>query len=118
MAVAVAFEGTTTASIGTEHDLATATAANVYSLQVQLINMVDPTATTVATGDVLEIREYSRVRATSTDDLVRVYSMVGAQSDDFFRTTPIVTPHYVRYTLKQTSATVGRVYNWAIYSVQ
>jgi len=112
MALSVNTSGSQTAVIGTEHVLATITTANVFELDVELVNMAGGT-----TPDILEIREYGKVRAADTERLIKVYTIVGAQTELQFKTIARISPHHVKYTLKQTQGT-GRAFAWAVYQVQ
>lgn len=112
MALSVNTSGSQTAVISTEHDLATITSANVFELNVDLVNMVGGT-----TPDILELREYGKARTGDTERLLKTYTIVGGQTEILFKSVPRISPHHVRYTLKQTQGT-GRAFPWAIYQVQ
>lgn len=112
MALSVNTSGSQTAVIDTEHDLATLTAANVFTLAVDVSAL-----TTGAVADVLEIREYGKARSADTERLLKTYTLVGAQAEALFETTPRVSPHHIRYTLTQTDGT-GRAFPWAVYQAQ
>jgi len=112
MTLAVYTSGSQTATVTTEHGLASISAANVYCLAVDTANM-----TGGSTPDILELREYGKARSSDTERLLKTYTIVGAQTETLFETTPRVSPHYTRYTLKQTQGT-GRAFPWAVYQVQ
>lgn len=107
--MAVQAEGTQTAVISTEHTLATVTADGVYVLNVDCAEMTDGT-----TPDILRIRLYSRARSISTERLVEVYELIGAQGKPLFTVVPRVemTGNF-RATIEQTQGT-GRNYPWSI----
>lgn len=111
MAVSVVTSGSQTATIGTEHTLATLTTAGVYQLVVDLAAMADG-----ATPDITVIRTYGKARSTDTEQLMEEWTFVGSQARALFRTNPEVSPHSYRVTLTQTQGT-GRAYPWAIYTV-
>ncbi len=108
MTIAVKTSGSQTATISTEHDLATITDAGVYSLFVDLANL--------AAGDVVELRIYGKARSSDTERLVHrgTYgpTPVGAP---LVYSVPIISPHHLRATLKQSAGT-GRAFPWAIYT--
>ncbi len=112
MTVSVKTSGSQTATISTEHDLATISSdPGVYQLVVDLANLADGT-----TPDIVELRTYGKARSSDTERLMEVWSFVGAQGKPLFRSNPEINPHYNRYTLKQTQGT-GRAFPWAIYTV-
>ena len=108
MTVSVNTNATQTASIGTEHTLATITAAGVYSLMVDLVNMAD-----AATPDALEIREYMKPASGGTERLVTTWYIYGRQSEFMFLTPPRMSAISIKYTLKQTQGT-GRNFDWSV----
>lgn len=112
MALSVNTSGSQTATISTEHALATVTAANVLTLAIDVAAM-----TGGATPDILEIREYGKARTGDTERLLKTYSLVGAQVETLFMTIPRTSPHHMRFTITQTQGT-GRAYPWAIYQSQ
>jgi hypothetical protein len=112
MTVSVNTSGSQTATIGTEHDLATVTSANVLELDVDVDALVGG-----ATPDIVEFRAYGKARTGDTERLIKVYTLVGDQSENLFKAPPVVSPHHARFTLKQTQGT-GRAFPWAIYQVQ
>lgn len=106
---AVNTSGSQTASIGTEHTLATVTAAKLLQSTVDLTNMVGG-----STPDILEIRLYGKARSSDGEALIKCWTFIGVQSELLFFTPPLISPHHYKYTLKQTQGT-GRAYPWAIY---
>lgn len=111
MAVAVNTSGSQTATINTEHTLATITTAQTLILAVDLANMVGGT-----TPDILELRLYGKARSSDTERLIKCYSFLGLQVELLFESIPIVSPHHYKATLKQTQGT-GRAFPWAIYNL-
>ena len=111
MAVAVKTSGSQTATVGTEHDLATITDAGIYVLVVDLNNMVGGT-----TPDVLILRAYGKARSSDTERLIKPWSMQGVQSEKLFYSIPIMSPHHLRFTLDQDTGAAGRAFPWAVYN--
>jgi len=103
--------GSQTATINTEHTLATITAAGVYVCNIDLAAMVD-----AATPDITRIRVYSKARAADPERLLEVYEFIGAQGKPLFSIVPRVeaVSNY-RVTLEQIQGT-GRAYPWSIVS--
>lgn len=111
MAVAVKTSGSQTATVTTEHTLATVTDAGVYQLAVDVNNMAGG-----ATPDILELRVYGKARTGDTERLIDLHTLVGAQtSKPLFQGKPYISPHHMKVTLKQTQGT-GRAFPWAIYN--
>lgn len=106
MAVTVQTSGSQTATLDTEHELASITAAGTYSLAVDASAMVN--------GDITIIRVYGKARSGDTERLIfaNVYGHV--QAAPLIITVPIMSPHHFRVTLEQTDGT-GRAYPWAVY---
>lgn len=106
MAVKENTGGSQTAVIGTEHTLATITAAGTYQLLVSLRNLAD--------GDELELRVKIKIRTGEALEQVfrGVYSH--AQGDTLIAESP-PQPAVVEFvaTLKQTAGT-GRDFVWSI----
>lgn len=110
MASSVNSSGSQTATISTEHTLATITAtAAVFSVVVDVANL-----TTSSTPDILEIRVYGKARSTDSERLIKVWTMMGTQSETLWFSPPLISPHYFKVTLKQTQGT-GRSFPWAVY---
>lgn len=100
------FDGTQTASIGTEHTLCTPTTAGNRCLKVDLVNL--------AATEVVELRIYDKVLTGDTAAVVYASTYNGPHSGD-----PIVVSVPVpqvftggKMTLKQTTGT-GRAFKWA-----
>ena len=111
MAASVKTSGSQTASIGTEHTLATMTDAGVYAPVIDTVNMADG-----ATPDILELRWYGKAGAADTERLIDIATFVGAQSVRLWLGPPLISPHHFRFTLTQTQGT-GRAFPWAVYTV-
>ncbi|OGO52121.1 MAG: hypothetical protein A2148_12485 [Chloroflexi bacterium RBG_16_68_14] len=116
MAVSENTGGTQTAVIGTEHVLATITAAGVYQLVVDTRNMVN--------GDVLELRTYLAVRSGESRRLARIDRYGDRQGDGAADTAakgevvkfsiPYTSVFGIRFALKQTAGT-GRSFVWSVW---
>lgn len=110
MAVTVNASGTQTATVTTEHTLATVSTAGVFVFNVDTANM---TAT-----DVLELRVKKPTLASGTTRTYLYAMYTGAQpTDDVLKTSvPVVidaTAGSATFTLKQTIGT-GRSFPWSI----
>jgi hypothetical protein len=116
----VALDGTQTATVGTEHTLATITTAGTYVLQVDTRNMLD--------GDALELRAFAKtLSADATPTLVESASYVNKQGDgngpgagaggpEVKLSNPLMVVHQGVYTLKQTAGT-SRLYPFSVLKV-
>ena len=102
---AVNTSGSQTATISTEHTLATVTAAKTLQLVVDVANMVN--------GDELELRIYSKARSTDTERRLYFATFSNIQSLELLASLAVVSPHYAKFTLKQTAGT-GRAFPWAV----
>ena len=110
MAVTENTGGTQTATINTEHTLATITDAGVFQLLVDLEPMVD--------GDELELRIDIEVRTAGTPRTAFYATYAHEQGVDaqisISPPIPSVASADWIATLKQTAGT-GRTFTWAIY---
>lgn len=110
MAVTEKTGGSQTATISTEHTLATVTDAGIYVLRVDLNNL--------AAGDIVELRIKAKARnTTDTERLIHGPAIYGPVAPDQKLTdsVPILaTGHFVA-TLKQVAGT-GRAFPWVILS--
>lgn len=103
--------GTQTAVIGTEHQLADTAVAGVYSFHVDKNAMV--------AGDVLELRVYQMVLTGGTSRVVYEQTFYGAQASDdqIAISAPIgnelTDATALRFSLKQTFGT-GRAFPWKV----
>lgn len=109
MAVATKVSGSQTATVTTEHILATITDAGVYQLVVDVNAMAGG-----ATPDILELRYYGKARSGDAERLEAVQTLVGVQSQPLFRCFPVISPHHLKVTLKQTAGS-SRSFPWAVY---
>lgn len=109
MAVSVNTSGSQTATISTEHTLATVTTAGIWQLIVDISAM--------AALDVVEFRIYGKARSTDTERLWWGPVSYGPIPPlQLLPTSPaLVSPNSARFTLKQTAGT-GRAFPWAVYS--
>lgn len=108
MTVAINTESSQTATISTEHTLATITSAGTYVLAVDCANMVN--------GDVLELRVYTKLTASDTSQLTYYAAYKHAQGALNKLSVPVPAPIEFKATLKQTAGT-GRAFIWAVYSL-
>ena len=101
--------GSQTATISTEHTLATVTDAGIYVLRVDLNNL--------APGDVVELRLYAKARNSSDSERLLYAASYGPLSPEAKLTdsVPVVAAGHFRASLKQTAGT-GRAWPWAILS--
>lgn len=105
---AVKTSGSQTATLGTEHDLATVTDAGTYQLVVDTANL--------ANEETLELRVYGKARSSDTERLFYVAGFAHAQTAALKASLAVVSPHHARFTLKQTGGT-GRAFPWAVYEL-
>jgi hypothetical protein len=109
MTVTVNTSGSQTATIGTEHTLATITTAGIYQLYVDIAALV--------AGDLVELRTYGKARPTDTERLLYGPFTLGpiVPGQLLIPSPAIISPHSCRFSLKQTAGT-GRAFPWAVYS--
>lgn len=100
--------GSQTATVPTEHTLATVTDAGTYQLVVDTANMVD--------GDVLELKAYGKARSSDTERELYFASFANAQTQDLKASLAVVSPHHMKVTLNQTAGT-SRAFPWAVYAL-
>ena len=102
--------GSQTATISTEHTLATLATGGVFVLAVDISALTG--------ADVVELRVYGKARSSDTERLVHrgTYGPGGPVALPLVMSVPIVSPHHFKATLKQTAGT-GRSFPWAIYEV-
>lgn len=108
MALTVIADGSQTATISTEHDLATDTANHTYVLVVDAAAMV--------LGDILELRLYTKVRSGGTERLAYVISYQHVQGEPAKYSPPVPANIHLRATLKQTAGT-GRAFPWSLLAL-
>lgn len=109
MTHAVESSGTQTATVNTEHTLATPTTLNTRILSVDLSNM--------ALGDVIELRIYVKVASGGSQVVYTVQSFAQTQSEPAYISVPVPMPYGGQFTLKQTAGT-GRSYAWNIQTLE
>lgn len=109
MAVSVNTSGSQTATISTEHTLATVTTAGIFQLYVDVAALV--------AGDIVELRCYGKARSTDTERLLYGPISIGpiVPGQLLVPSPAVVSPHSCKFTLKQTAGT-GRSFPWAVYS--
>lgn len=100
--------GSQTATIDTEHTLATVASAGTYVLAVDLSNMAD--------GDTVVLRAATKVTSAGTSRQLYSASFAGVQADPHVHSIPVPAPHEVVFTLEQDGGT-GRTFPWAVYSL-
>lgn len=108
MAISENTSGTQTATIDTEHTLATITTAGVFQLLVDVVNMVD--------GDELELRIDIKVLTGSTARTIfhATYAHEQGVDANVVISPPIPSVYSIAFTLLQDVGT-GRSFDWAIY---
>ena len=100
--------GDQTATLTTEHTLATVTDAGTYTLEVD--------ANLLANGETLTLRIYGKVHSDETERLKWEANFSHALTIDLLSSVPVVSPHYAKFTLEQNGGT-GRAYPWAVYEL-
>lgn len=111
MALTAFGSGTQTATVTTEHTLASVNQAGVYTLHVDTVNM--------AAGDVLELRVYQMVLTGGTARVAHFMQYSGAQPahDQIKPSIPLsnelTDTDALKFTLKQTFGT-GRAFPWKV----
>jgi hypothetical protein len=114
MAVTAFASGTQTATIGTEHTLASVNAAGVYRLRVDTVNMT--------ITDALELRVKSKALTAGTLRGEDVVLYTGVQPTDQLvkrsetYETDLAETDGLTFTLKQTAGT-GRAFPWCVTRV-
>lgn len=100
--------GTQTATLATEHTLATVTTAGVYQLQVDAANL--------ANGETLTLKAKVKVTSTGTTRLCYEAVYKHAQGEPVKVSVPVPSLHEVVFTLQQDGGT-GRAYPWEVVSL-
>jgi hypothetical protein len=96
--------GSQTATIGTEHTLASPTTNATYVLSVDTVNLVN--------GDLVELRCYDKVDGTNLRQVWKAtYQHV--QINNGKVSPPLAVTTSAQFTLKQTAGT-GRVFPWSV----
>ena len=99
--------GTQTATVTTEHTLATLTNVKTYVLVVDTSAMV--------AGDELELRVYTKTRSGNASQLAWIFSYAHAQEELNKYSLPVPANIEAKFTLKQTAGT-SRNFIWAVLS--
>lgn len=108
MAVAEVTGGTQSATVSTEHTLATSTTGKTYVLFVDTVNL--------ANGDVVELRLKTKGRSGNSSQLAyyAVYAHVQTSPNKY--SVPVPANIEIVATLKQTAGT-GRNFIWSLLSI-
>lgn len=109
MTVSSNTSGSQTATISTEHTLATITTANVYVLVVDANAMVN--------GDTLELRIYTKAKTGSSSRVAYYQVFDNVQGAPNLISVPVPIDTEFKATLKQTAGT-GRTFDWNILQLQ
>ena len=109
MAVTIEASGTQTATLTTEHTLATETDAKVYVLLVDTKNLVN--------GETLTLRAKLKVLTGSTSALVYEANYIHIQQEIVKTSIPVTSPGFeIIFTLEQNGGT-GRAFEWSVVSI-
>ncbi|MEV0608138.1 hypothetical protein AB0I61_17405 [Polymorphospora rubra] len=108
MAPTVEHDGDQTATINTEHTLATLSGAGTRVLAVDL--------SALAGGDLVVLRIKAPVRSGGTQREVYRASFSGPTAPGSTQSPPAVLPHGGVVTLQQTAGT-PRTFPWAVYAL-
>ncbi len=111
MAVTADSSGSQTATLDTEHTLATISSEGVYQLYADLNAMVGSTS-----PDITIIRVYGKARTSDTERLLDIFTFAGVQGRPLFCSPIYATPHHLKFTLEQTDGT-GRAYPWEVRKI-
>jgi hypothetical protein len=104
MATVIA-SGTQTATLTTEHTLATVTDPGTYQLKVDTAALVN--------GETLRLQVKSRVLSGGTDRLEYDAVFMHAQGEPIKSSIPVLSPFQCVFTLTQTGGT-GRAFPWSV----
>lgn len=102
-------DGEQTATINTEHTLATDISNDTYVLVVD--------ANAMANGDVVELRLKTKARSGGTSRLAYLATYSNVQSDPIKYSVPVPANIECQATLKQTAGT-GRTFSWALLGLE
>ena len=97
--------GTQTATIGTEHSLATPSTNATYVFKVDAKNL--------ANGDVLELRVYDTVLNAGPLGVVWKGTYAHVQAQPIKVSPPLAASQSTKFSLKQTAGT-GRGFDWSV----
>lgn len=109
MAVSVKDSSSQTCTVTTEHVISTITDAGVYYLVADFNASAGG-----STPDVFEVRYYGKARSGDTERLMDIFSLQGAQVCPLVAFKPVISPHHLKITLKQTAGS-SRAVPWAVY---
>lgn len=107
MAVTTA-SGTQTATVATEHSLATTATAGIFVFSVNLTNM--------ALIDVLELRMKTKVLTGDTAEQIYIAHFTNIPESVIVQSPPVVSMFSLEITLKQTAGT-GRAFPWSLVQI-
>lgn len=105
--MALEASGTQTATVNTEHTLATITSAKTLQLYVDLANL--------AAGDVVELRVYLKVLSGGTSKEAQYAVYGGVQAQPIVWSIPVMSDIEASFSLKQVAGT-GRSFPWKVLS--
>lgn len=105
MTITVSSSGTQTATIDTEHSLATTSTAGIYQLMVDTNAMVN--------GDIVELVAKSNVLSGGTERILFKQIYAHIQAEPIKMSIPVTVPQTSTWTLQQTDGT-GRAFPWAL----
>lgn len=100
--------GSQTATISTEHTLATITASGSFVLGVD--------ANAMALGDELVLKVKLKVRSTGTTRLAYEATYSHVQGSPVILSIPVASTNEIVFTLTQTAGT-GRAFPWEIWEL-
>lgn len=108
MALAVVSSGTQTATLATEHTLATSTTGKTYVLVVDTVNLVN--------GETLELKLYTIVLSAGTERLAYYATYTHLQGEPVKYSVPVPANISLKATLEQNGGT-GRAFPWSLLSL-
>lgn len=108
MAIAVVASGTQTATLTTEHTLATSTTGKTYVLAVDTANLVN--------GETVELKLYTIVLAAGAERLAYYATFTHLQGEPIKYSVPVPANVSIKATLEQNGGT-GRAFPWSLLSI-
>jgi hypothetical protein len=105
MAVSQTSSGTQTATLTTEHTLATVTTAGTYVLRVD--------ANALVAGETLTLRINTEALSGGTRRIEHEAVFAGPLAEPMIVSIPVAIAHGVAFTLRQDGGT-GRAYPWSV----
>ena len=100
--------GSQTATVTTEHTLATITTSGSFVIGVDASNM--------ALGDELILRVKLKVRSTGTTRLAYEATYAHVQNEPVILSIPVASTNEIVFTLEQSAGT-GRAFPWEIWEL-